>query len=97
MLVPQPGWAEHRPDEDWWGDLVAITRELLATSGLDPRAIDAVATSAIGPCMLPVDARGAPLMNGVLYGVDTRASAQIAALNERIGEAGHPGAPAATP
>ena len=25
-------------------------------------------------------------MNAVLYGVDTRASAQIAALNERIGE-----------
>ena len=46
------------PDEDWWGDLVAITRELLATSGVDPGAIDAVATSAIGPCMLPVDADG---------------------------------------
>ena len=86
MLVPQPGWAEHRPREDWWGDFVAITRELLAVSGLDPRAIDAVATSAIGPCMLPVDARGEPLMNAVLYGVDTRASAQIAALNERVGE-----------
>jgi xylulokinase len=87
MLVPQPGWAEHRADQDWWGDFVAITRELLVVSGLDPKAIRAVAASAIGPCMLPVDARGAPLMNGVLYGVDTRASAQIAALNARIGEA----------
>jgi xylulokinase len=87
MLVPQPGWAEHRPDEDWWGDFAAIARELVSVSGLDPLAIDAVAASAIGPCMLPVDGQGAPLMNGVLYGVDTRASAQIAALNERIGEA----------
>jgi xylulokinase len=86
MLVPQPGWAEHRPDEDWWGDTAAIIRELLATSGVDPRAIDAVATSAIGPCMLPVDADGVPLMNGVLYGVDTRAAAQIEALTARIGE-----------
>ncbi len=86
MLVPQPGWAEHRPDQDWWGDFVAIVRELLATSGVDPAAIAAVATSAIGPCMLPVDADGRPLMNGVLYGVDTRASAQIAALNARWGE-----------
>ena len=86
MLVPQPGWAEHRADEDWWGDFVAISRELLAVSGLDPGAIDAVAASAIGPCMLPVDADGAPLMNGVLYGVDTRASAQIASLNAEIGE-----------
>lgn len=85
MLVPQPGWAEHRAEEDWWGDTVAIIRELLATSGVDPRAIDAVATSAIGPCMLPVDADGVPLMNGVLYGVDTRAAAQIEALTEQIG------------
>ena len=43
MLVPQPGWAEHRPDEDWWDDLVAITRELLEVSGLRPTSIDAVA------------------------------------------------------
>ena len=28
MIVPRPGWAEHRADEDWWADLVAITREL---------------------------------------------------------------------
>lgn len=84
MLVPQPGWAEHRAEEDWWGDTVAIIRELLSLSGVDPRAIDAVATSAIGPCMLPVDAAGVPLMNGVLYGVDTRAAAQIEALTEQI-------------
>ncbi len=86
MIVPRPGWAEHRADEDWWGDFVHVTRDLLAKSGIDPKRIRAVATSAIGPCMLPVDAAGAPLMNGVLYGVDTRASAQIAALNAAIGE-----------
>ncbi|MBK8440913.1 MAG: FGGY-family carbohydrate kinase [Rhodobacter sp.] len=86
MLVPRPGWAEHRAEEDWWGDLVALTRELLATSGVAAMSIRAVATSAIGPCMLPVDGKGAPLMNGVLYGVDTRATAQIAALNAEIGK-----------
>ena len=85
MLVPRPGWAEHRPDEDWWGDFVVLTRELLATSGVNPAAIRGVAASAIGPCMLPVDATGAPLMNGVLYGVDTRAAAQIDRLNAEIG------------
>ncbi|MEO0991020.1 MAG: FGGY-family carbohydrate kinase [Pseudomonadota bacterium] len=87
MLVPQPGWAEHRPEEDWWGDFVRVTRELLATSGIAPGDIDCIATSAIGPCMLPVDTDGMPLMNGVLYGVDTRASDEIEELNERIGEA----------
>ena len=86
MIVPRPGWAEHRPDEDWWGDFVSITKRLLADSGIDPAEIKAVATSAIGPCMLPVDAGGAPLMNGVLYGVDTRAHAEIDQLNAAIGK-----------
>ena len=86
MLVPQPGWAEHRPREDWWGDFVYVTRSLLAETGIDPKAIRAVACSAIGPCMLPVDADGEPLMNGVLYGVDTRAAREIETLNARIGK-----------
>ena len=85
MIVPCAGWAEHRAEQDWWGDFVFLCRALLAQSGLDPARIKAIATSAIGPCMLPVDADGAPLMNGVLYGVDTRATDQIVALNARIG------------
>jgi xylulokinase len=85
MLVPQPGFAEHRPREDWWGGLTTLTRELLAVSGIAPSAIAAVGSSAIGPCMLPVDARGEPLMNGVLYGVDTRAAQEVAELTQRIG------------
>jgi len=36
--------------------------------------------------MLPVDATGEPLMNAVLYGVDTRAAREVAALTESIGE-----------
>jgi xylulokinase len=85
MLVPRPGWAEHRAEEDWWGDFVHVTKDLLAQSRIDPHDIKCVAASAIGPCMLPVDSAGKPLMNGVLYGVDTRATAQIADLNARIG------------
>jgi xylulokinase len=86
MLVPRPGWAEHRAEEDWWGDFVYVAKDLMAQTGIDPREIKAVSASAIGPCMLPVDSAGKPLMNGVLYGVDTRAMAQIAALNAQIGE-----------
>ncbi|MGJ8583631.1 MAG: FGGY-family carbohydrate kinase [Marinosulfonomonas sp.] len=86
MIVPQAGWAEHRADEDWWGDFVKISRQILADSGVDPTDIQGVACSAIGPCMLPVDADGAPLMNAVLYGVDTRSELEIADMNDRIGE-----------
>lgn len=85
MLVPQSGWAEHRAEEDWWGNFVFVTKALLRDSHVKPEAIVAIACSAIGPCMLPVDAAGKPLMNGVLYGVDTRAAAQITALTDRIG------------
>lgn len=85
MLVPEPGWAEHRPEEDWWGDFVYVCGRLLSESGVDPSEIKAVACSAIGPCMLPVDAEGTPLMNGVLYGVDGRAEAEVRELTDRIG------------
>src|ERR1700723_3360582 len=81
LIVPRAGWAE----QDWWGDFVWLCRKLLADSGLDPSAVKAVGASAIGPCMLPVDADGAPLMNAVLYGVDTRAAREIEELTARIG------------
>lgn len=86
MLVPQPGWAEHRPDEDWWQDFKAITADILKASGVAASDIACIATSAIGPCMLPVDAKGRPNMNAVLYGVDTRSEKEIVDLTERIGE-----------
>jgi xylulokinase len=85
MIVPRPGWAEHRAEEDWWGDFVRIVRALLSTPGIEAREIACVAASAIGPCMLPVDADGRPLMNGVLYGVDTRAAEEIETLTRDIG------------
>ena len=86
MIVPRAGWAEHRAEEDWWGDFVFITKALLREAQVKPEEIKAVACSAIGPCMLPLDGAGKPLMNGVLYGVDTRASAEIALLNSQLGE-----------
>src|SRR4029077_5807930 len=85
LIVPRAGWAEHRAEQDWWGDFVWLSRRLLVDSGLDASKVKAVGASAIGPCMLPVDANGAPLMNAVLYGVDTRAAREIEDLTARIG------------
>jgi xylulokinase len=86
MIVPQAGWAEHRAEEDWWQDFTFITGAILDETGLEPSEIQAVACSAIGPCMLPVDGAGKPLMNAVLYGVDGRADREVAALTKRIGK-----------
>ena len=86
MLVPEPGLAEHRADEDWWNDFVTITKTLLAQSRIDPKAIRAIGASGIGPCLLPVDKDGRPLMNAILYGVDGRSVREIAEMTDAIGE-----------
>ncbi len=66
MIVPQPGWAEHRAREDWWDEFKFVAHAILDQTGVAPGDIKALAGSAIGPCMLPVDAAGEPLMNAVL-------------------------------
>jgi xylulokinase len=85
MHVPRPGWAEHDAEKDWWRDFVTISRSLLDQSRIDPAQIRAIGPSGIGPCMLPVDEAGTPLMNAVLYGVDTRAAREIEELTDQIG------------
>ena len=86
LIVPSPGLAEHRAREDWWGDFTHISRKLLAESRVPAAEVKAVGASAIGPCMLPVDTAGEPLMNAVLYGVDTRAAREVDELTGAIGE-----------
>jgi xylulokinase len=85
MLVPQPGWAEHDAEANWWGEFAQLSKQVIAESRIDPKHIRAVGASSIGPCMLPVDCDGNPLMKGVLYGVDTRAHKEIAQLTDEYG------------
>jgi xylulokinase len=44
-----------------------------------------VCVSGIGPVLLAADADGRPLRPAILYGIDTRAQAEIAELNQRFG------------
>jgi xylulokinase len=85
LSLPRPGWAEHDADAIWWGEFVALTRKLLGDRHRGDE-VGGVAVSAIGACLLPVDREGRPLRPGILYGIDTRATAEIAWLNERFGE-----------
>ncbi|MCC6704231.1 MAG: FGGY-family carbohydrate kinase [Thermomicrobiales bacterium] len=81
---PKPGWAEQDADAVWWAGFVAVCRQLLSGkwTGDD---VGAIGVSAIGPTVLPVDANGRPLRPGILYGIDTRATGQIAALERDPG------------
>ncbi|MBS2549942.1 FGGY-family carbohydrate kinase [Catenulispora sp. NL8] len=85
---PRPEWFEHDPELIWWADFRQIVAELLAALPAvpgGPQPIDAIAVSGIGPCLLPADAEGRPLRPAILYGIDTRATAQIAEQSERLG------------
>ncbi|ACO47917.2 FGGY-family carbohydrate kinase [Deinococcus deserti] len=84
ISMPAPGHVEQDADAVWWGDAQTLIRTLL--QGVDPARVVGVACSAIGPTLLPLDERGAPLRPGILYGVDTRAGAQIDAMNHDLGE-----------
>ena len=85
LSVPKPGWAEHDADTVWWGGFTAICQALL-THPFSGDDIGAVAVSAIGACLLPVDDQDRPLRPGILYGIDTRATEEIVFLNDRFGE-----------
>jgi xylulokinase len=80
---PYPGHVE-MDARIWWEELVDITRELLAAI---PEAMDvaAIGVSGMGPCLLLADSAGDPLRPAILYGVDTRATDQIARIEAELG------------
>jgi xylulokinase len=83
--LPHPGHVEQDADAVWWHDCVEICRALLAQSDAHPRQIAALGVSTTAPCLLPLDAGGRPLRKGILYGIDTRAAAEIGELEEEFG------------
>ena len=79
---PAPGFVE-MDAEVWWTEFVELATEL--TAALPDVTVGAVGVSGMGPCVLLADAGGSPLRPAILYGVDTRASAQIARLDAELG------------
>lgn len=83
VSYPRPGWAEVDADGIWWADVVAISRGLVATAA--GGRVAGVCVSGVGPCLLLCDRRGNPVRPAILYGIDMRATAEIAELTERYG------------
>lgn len=83
--MPRPGWAEHDAEKVWWHDFCSLVSRLLSQSNLAPSRIAAVGCSGIGPDLLPIDVQGKPLRPAILYGIDTRAAAEIVELESRLG------------
>lgn len=86
MTNPAPGHYEHDAAKDWWGDLCIISNALIEKSGVNPADIRAIGTSALGADCLPVDEKCRPLRKAILYGIDARATDEMAQLTEMYGE-----------
>ncbi len=85
FTIPHPGWAEHDADAVWWHDFCVISRALLDKAPIQPGQLAGVGCSAIAPTMLPLDEHYRPLRPSILYGIDTRASAEIDELTQEMG------------
>jgi xylulokinase len=85
MNLPRPGWAEVDAEGLWWREVCEIAARLTAKvpSG---GVLAAMCVSGVGPCLVLCDADLRPLRPAILYGIDTRATAEIASLTEEFGE-----------
>jgi xylulokinase len=85
MDLPRPGWAEVDAEAMWWREVCTISAALTAKmpSGA---TLSGMCVSGVGPCLVLCDDDLRPLRPAILYGVDTRAAAEIASLTEEFGQ-----------
>lgn len=83
MSLPRPGWAEVDANTIWWDDFIAVCRELVEAA--DGSRIGGLCVSGVGPCFLPTDASLVPTRPAILYGIDSRATKEIAELTSTLG------------
>jgi xylulokinase len=82
--LPRPGWAEVDAEAMWWGEVCSISRTLVDRAPAGSR-IAAMCVSGVGPCLVLCDADLRPLRRAILYGIDTRAEAEIKLLTAEFG------------
>ncbi|WP_240753096.1 FGGY family carbohydrate kinase, partial [Microbacterium sp. K41] len=80
---PRTGWVEMDGDV-WWDEFVGLARELLAA--VPEAEVAGVGVSGMGPCILLADEHDHPVRPAILYGVDTRSTAQIARMTAELGD-----------
>lgn len=85
LSLPHSGWAEHDPEAVWWRDFKHIVNGLLAQSGVDPDDIAGIGISSISPAVAALGEDGRALRPAILYGIDTRARAEMDELFKLTG------------
>src|SRR5881628_2170238 len=84
MSLPRPGWAEVDAEATWWREVCEISNQLTREMP-QGSTVAAMCVSGVGPCLVLCDDDLKPLRPAILYGVDTRASAEIRSLTEEFG------------
>lgn len=80
----EESWAEQDP-QAWWAALCSTSRSLLEERGVDPRRVAALSFSGQMMACLPVDRRGEPLRDCIIW-ADRRSLPQAERLKEAVGE-----------
>ncbi|MDV3129185.1 FGGY-family carbohydrate kinase [Mycobacterium sp. 21AC1] len=86
MDLPRPGWAEVDAENLWWREICQISNALMARMP-GGGVLAGMCVSGVGPCLVLCDSDLRPLRPAILYGIDTRAAAEIEALTAELGEA----------
>ncbi|HRX35515.1 MAG TPA: FGGY-family carbohydrate kinase [Aestuariivirga sp.] len=84
LRTPHPGWAEEDAMQ-WWSNVCAITRDLLATSGVAPHDVAAVGVTGMLPATVLLDADD-NLLRPSIQQSDGRCGAEVAAMRREWDE-----------
>jgi xylulokinase len=83
--LPRPGWAEVDAETMWWREVCSISAALMRQMPAGA-SLAGMCVSGVGPCLVLCDDDLRPLRPAILYGVDTRASAEIESLTTELGQ-----------
>lgn len=83
LQTPQPLWAEQAPAE-WWRGVCGAIRRVLATPGVDARAVAAVGLTGQMHGLVLLDVRGRVLRPAILWN-DQRTADECAEITRRVG------------
>ncbi|WP_167102675.1 FGGY-family carbohydrate kinase [Mycobacterium sp. DL592] len=84
LFSEHPGWAEADPQQ-WLANVVDSIAELVASAGISPSDVRAVATTGMVPAVVAVDAAGRPLRRAILQN-DARATDEIRTLAAQLAD-----------
>lgn len=84
ITVSHGTWSETDPDE-YWGNIAAIVKGIIADKGLEPGRVRAVSVSSAVPATVMLD-RGGRVVNKAYNFLDTRAMGVAERLRERLDE-----------